>query len=125
VGEPVMLRVEPSSSRFDASDDRWIDQTTGLVGELREVGDVDLARAPGTGTKGATAEILLSLTSAGVLTATVELLRAWLSRDRSRSVKLSWDEEGELRDVELSGDDLDDAAFDRIIGSVAGRLGPA
>ena len=125
MGEPVVLRVEPSSSRYDASDDRWIDQTSGLVNELREVGDVDLGHEPGTGTKGATAEILLSLTSAGVLTASVELLRSWLTRDRSRSVKLSWNDAGELRDVELSGDDLDDEAFDRIVGSVAGRLGPA
>jgi hypothetical protein len=65
---------------------------------------------------------VLSLGSAGAFTATVELVKSWLSRDRSRSVRLSWSETGEVREVELKGSDLDDASFDEIVRSAAQRL---
>ena len=45
-----------------------------------------------------------------------------LSRDRSRSVRLSWSETGEVREVELKGADLDDESFDEILRSAAQRL---
>jgi hypothetical protein len=37
-------------------------------------------------------------------------------------VRLSWSETGDVREVELKGSDLDDAAFDEIVRSAAQRL---
>jgi hypothetical protein len=124
MAEQVQLRIEPSSDRFDSIDDRWLEQVDGLVEELdQEVGGVDRDRRPVEGGKGFDlAAIVLSLGSAGAFTATVELVKSWLSRDRSRSVRLSWSETGEVREVELKGSDLDDAAFDEIVRSAAQRL---
>ncbi|HWC69258.1 MAG TPA: hypothetical protein VG478_14410 [Acidimicrobiales bacterium] len=123
VGEQVELRLEPVSERFDAADDRWLDQIAGLVSELQEeVGGVSRRREPVEGTKGALDSILLSLTSAGALTAAVELLKGWLARDRSRTVKVAWSADGKLQELELSGAQVDPAAFDQVVRAVAQQL---
>jgi hypothetical protein len=123
VGEQIELRLEPVSERFDATDDRWLDQVAGLVSELQdEVGGVSRRREPVAGTKGALDSILLSLTSAGALTAAVELLKAWLTRDRSRSVKVAWSADGNLQQLELSGSQVDSGAFDQIVRAVSQQL---
>ena len=115
----VRLGLEASSARFDAGDDRWLDQVSALVGDLRrEVGDVSVAREPILGAKGAVGSIVLSLASAGSLTALVELLKSWLGRDRSRSLKATWSLDGKLQEVELSGNRVDDTAFDDLVQAV-------
>jgi hypothetical protein len=123
MGEPVELRVEAVSDRFDASDDRWLDQVAALISDLHaEVGTVSRQRAPAEGSKGALDSIILSLTSAGALTASVELLKSWLARDRSRSVKVTWSADGALQELELSGTGVDDAAFEQVVQAVAKQL---
>jgi hypothetical protein len=124
MAEQVELKIEPSSDRFDPLDDRWLEQVDGFADELdQELGGVERERRPVDGGKGFDlASIVLSLGSAGAFTATVELVKSWLSRDRSRSVRLSWSETGEVREVELKGSDLDDASFDEIVRSAAQRL---
>jgi hypothetical protein len=124
MAEQVELKIEPSSERFDPLDDRWLEQVDGFADELdQELGNVERERRPVDGGKGFDlASIVLSLGSAGAFTATVELVKSWLSRDRSRSVRLSWSETGEVREVELKGSDLDDASFDEIVRSAAQRL---
>ena len=123
MGDAVELRLEPVSERFDASDDRWLDQVAGFVTELQDgVGGVTRQREPVEGTKGALDSILLSLTSAGALTAAVELLKAWLSRDRSRSVKVSWTADGSVQQLELAGSQVDSAAFDQVVSAVVKQL---
>lgn len=123
MGDAVELRLEPVSERFDSSDDRWLDQVAGFVTELQDgVGGVTRQREPVEGTKGALDSILLSLTSAGALTAAVELLKAWLSRDRSRSVKVSWTADGSVQQLELAGSQVDSAAFDQVVSAVVKQL---
>lgn len=119
----VQLVVEPASERFDPADDRWLDQVTGLVTELRrEVGDVSTSGAPVAGAKGAVDSIVLSLASAGSLATMVELVKSWLSRDRTRSLKVTWGSGSDLQAVELSGAGLDDAAFDELLRAVSKRV---
>jgi hypothetical protein len=121
--EQVELRLEPRSGRFDAQDDRWLDQVGGLVAELRtEVGPVATRRTPEPGAKGALDSIVIPLASAGGLTAAIELVRSWLTRDRSRSLKVSWSDSGAVDSVELSGSEIDDAAFDDLMRAVSRRL---
>jgi hypothetical protein len=123
VGAPVELRLDASSDRFDAADDRWLDQVAGLVGELQtEVGVISRVREPVQGSKGSLDAILLSLSSAGALTAAVELIKAWLQRDRSRSIKVSWSEEGKLQALELAGSQVDSTAFDQVVRAVTQQL---
>jgi hypothetical protein len=121
--EQVELRIEPRSGRFAPHDDRWLDQVGGLVGELRdEVGGLSTQRTAVSGTKGAIDAIVLSIASAGGLTALADLVRSWLTRDRTRSLKVSWSDSGAVESIELSGSDIDDAAFDALVRSVSRRL---
>ena len=121
--EQVELRLEPLSGRFDMYDERWLDQVGGLVGELRGAVDgVALRRTPQPGTKGAIDSIVIPLVSAGGLTAVVELVRSWLARDRSRSLKVSWSDTGTVESVELSGADVDSSRFDDLLAVVMENL---
>ena len=124
MADHVELRLEPLTDRFDALDDRWLEQVDGFVDELdEEVGGVDRDRQATPGGKGFDlANIVLTLGSAGAFTATVEVIKSWLSRDRSRSVRMSWSETGKVQELELKGSDLDEAAFDEIVRSAAQRL---
>jgi hypothetical protein len=121
--EQVELRIEPRSGRFVPHDDRWLDQVGGLIGELRtEVGGVSTERTAVPGKKGAIDAIVLSLASAGGLTALTDLVRSWLTRDRTRSLKVSWSDSGAVESIEVSGSEIDDAAFDDLVRSVSQRL---
>jgi hypothetical protein len=119
----VELRLEPRSGRFDPSDDRWLDQVGGLVAELRsEVGGVATHRTLEPGTKGGFDSIVVPLVSAGGLTAMIELVRSWLTRDRTRSLKVSWSERGAVDSIEFSGSEIDGTAFDDLMRMVSHRL---
>jgi hypothetical protein len=123
MGGQVELRLEPLSGRFDVHDDRWLDQVSGLVDELRaEVGDVATRRTPGPGTKGGIDALLIPVVSAGGLTAVVELVRSWLTRDRTRSLKVSWSDRGAVDSIELSGSEVDSARFDDLLRLVTQNL---
>lgn len=117
------LHLRPESARFDALDDRWLDQIQQFGTELgREIGDVTRVRQPVPGTKGTLDSVLLSVGSAGVLSATVEFLRAWLQRDSSRTLRVSWTDAGALQQVELSGESLEPAAIETLMQAVTSRL---
>lgn len=127
VGAKVELHLEPSSDRFDALDDRWLDQVAGLVTELDEqVGGVERATTTVEGTKGIElAAIILALGSAGVFTAAIEVVKSWLQRDDTRSMRVVWSDSGELKEVELKGSDVSDAAVQNVLRSVASQLAEA
>lgn len=121
--EQVELRFEPLSGRFEMDDDRWLDQVDGLVGELRDqAGEVATRRTPEPGTKGGVGAIVIPVISAGGLTAAVELVRSWLVRDRTRSLKVSWSDRGAVESIELSGAEVDSARFDELLGAVTRTL---
>ncbi|MET0740959.1 MAG: hypothetical protein ABWZ26_05320 [Candidatus Nanopelagicales bacterium] len=127
MGANVELHLEPSSDRFDALDDRWLDQVAGLVTELDEqVGGVERATTTVEGTKGIElAAIILALGSAGVFTAAIEVVKSWLQRDDTRSMRVVWSDSGELKEVELKGSDVSDAAVQNVLRSVASQLAEA
>jgi hypothetical protein len=123
-GSALDLVLEPHSDRFDPADDRWHTQVSDLYAGLDgEVGGVrrETERVPGA--KGSVDTVILALGSAGAFTAAVEFLRAWLSRDRSRRLDVSWDVDGRTERVTVSGDAVDTKAIDRIAEAVAVRIG--
>ena len=115
--------LEPHSDRFDPDDDRWRSQVRDLYRDLTdEVGSLRREAQPAPGTKGAVDIVILALGSAGAFTATVECLRAWLSRDRSRRLDVAWEVDGRTERVTVSGDAIDNAAIERIAEAVAARI---
>jgi hypothetical protein len=121
---PLDLVLEPHSDRFDPADDRWRAQVSDLYAGLdQEVGGIrrEAQRVPGA--KGTIDTVILALGSAGAFTTMVEVLRAWLTRDRSRRLDVSWDVDGRAERVTVSGDAVDMKAIDRIAEAVAVRIG--
>jgi hypothetical protein len=119
------IALEPRSDDYRPDDDRWRDQVVGLVSELRRQVDVERRGSPQPGTKGTLDELIVALGSAGAFTATVECLRAWLGRDRSRRIDVRWEENGEQRYVTLSGEAIDVDSVRAIAQAAAHRVGGA
>ncbi len=117
------LQIEPVTSRFDPDDDRWRAQVSQLYSGLGdEVGGVRREHVSIPGAKGEIATVILSLGSAGAFTAMAEYLRAWLGRDKGRSLDVSWTEDGEEHKVSIRGEAMDNASFQALAEAAATRL---
>jgi hypothetical protein len=120
------LIIEAKSDRYDPLDDRWLTQTNELYTALcRDVGGARLERTAVPGAKGTAEAIILALGSAGVFTAAVEFFRAWLGRDRTRSVEISWNVDGVEQKVVMRGDALDLSTLQPVTAAAASRIGGA
>lgn len=117
------MSIEPRSVDYRPDDHRWGGQVAGLIADLNRQVDVERRGSPVDGTKGTLDELVIALGSAGAFTATVECLRAWLGRDRSRRIDVRWDEDGRDRHVTLSGDAIDVDSVREIAKAAARRVG--
>ena len=117
------LVVEPRNDDYDPADDRWRAQVGTLYAELADQVDTYRRGRSVPGTKGTIDEVILALGSSGALTAVVECFRAWLQRDKSRSIDVRWDEDGVERRVTFSGDNVDTATVREIARAAAARVG--
>jgi len=117
------LVIEPRSDDYDAADDRWRAQVGTLQRDLAaQVETLQRSRSE-PGAKGTVDEVILALGSSGALTAAVECFRAWLQRDKNRSIDVRWDEDGVERHVTFSGDNVDAATVKEIARAAAARVG--
>lgn len=112
--DSVDLELVPGSTRFDPTDERWMWQVRHLAQELQRAGALLQRSAPEFGTKGALDQLVLSLGSGGVFTASVEIIKSWLSRDRGRTIVVKFFEDGHPQAIELRGSVADEAVFARI-----------
>jgi hypothetical protein len=120
----IELTLEPRTDHYDPHDDRWRAEVSDLLSGLdREVGGVRQERSPVTGAKGGVEAVIVALGSAGAFTATVEYLRAWLGRDRTRSLEISWSVDGQEQSVSVRGEAIDQSALQQLAGAVATRIG--
>ncbi|GGU75944.1 hypothetical protein GCM10010211_47370 [Streptomyces albospinus] len=119
------LAILPGTGRFDPEEERWRDQVAALYAALREeAGTVLLRGAPEPGRKGDIDTVVLALGSSGALTAAVTCFRAWLARDKTRTLTVTWaDEAGDQRTIQVSGDNIDQASFQALTEGVPSRLG--
>jgi hypothetical protein len=84
----AVLRVRPDTFEWgSADDDRWRADLADLEYQLRrELPDETAQPAAGSGTRGPAeiSEVVLALGSAGAVTATVEIIKAWISAKPGR-----------------------------------------
>jgi hypothetical protein len=112
-----------ASNRYDANDDRWFRQVADFRRSLaRETDGVRFEQTQVAGTKGVLESIVVSLTSAGALTATVEFFKAWLGRDSSRSIRVSFGDGGALKELEMSGTELKDTVLEQLTAALTARM---
>lgn len=120
----VTIGLVPNSAQYDADDDRWRDQVADLVRALRiETGALRIERSPVPGTKGSLDSLVLALGSAGVFTTALDVLRAWLARDKTRSVDLTYtDRDGKPQRLSVTATNSGADTLAPVIAAVAGQI---
>jgi hypothetical protein len=120
----VDVSLAPQSSRYDESDDRWRDQVADLAHDLRvETESLRAERAVVPGSKGAAVELVLALGEAGVFTTALEVMRVWLARDKSRSIKLSYrDRTGHRQHLIVAATNATEQTLAPVIEAVAQQI---
>ena len=117
MAKTLEIELVARNDRYDDDDPRWLTQTATLVHDLRrDTGSVRVHHTPVPGTKGAIDQLILSLGSAGAFSVAVQMISIWLSRDRHRSVELSFtDAEGNPRTVRVSAENAGSDALAPLI----------
>jgi hypothetical protein len=111
---PRSLSVEliPRSDRFSSDHPSWAAQVNTLWGELEgSAGTVSREVTTAPGKKGGGETIILALGSAGAISAMVEVIKAWLGRDRSRSLEIATVDGHGRRSILIRGVQVDDATM--------------
>ena len=101
---PLEVSIEASSTDYAADDPGWRAQVVSLRTALRDadLDDVRRQETPAPGHKAGVEEVILALGTSGAITAAVEVIRAWLARDRSRRLTVRY-RDGD-RDVSVDVD---------------------
>lgn len=100
----MSMTIRPAHSAYNPSDDRWLTQVNLLLADLKAGGgDVERKVTPVPGQKGGPETIILALGTSGAITAAVEVIKAWLGRDRKRSLELALDRDGKKETVSVTG----------------------
>jgi len=116
--------VEPRSGDFSADAPGWRAQVVALRTALREA-DLDEVRRreiPSPGHKAGVEELVIALGTSGAITAAVEVIRAWLSRDRTRHLQLSYRDGDQKVVVEVDGGTVSDQAVSSALNAALEHL---
>ncbi|MFF1921890.1 hypothetical protein ACFVW8_15120 [Streptomyces sp. NPDC058221] len=121
----VELTLAAGTGKFHPDDRRWLHQVATLHTDLREeAGAVSVRDASEEGAKGAMAAATLVVGSSGALTAAVACFRAWLVRDKTRTLTVTWtDDQGAEQTLTVTGSNVDQASFQVLTEGVGRRLG--
>lgn len=113
----IVVRVDPISSVYDANHIGWRKQASTLSTSLSaaNIGAVRKVGGSADGSKGTLDEVIIALGSAGAITAAVEIFRSWLSRDRSREIKLTIESEGKKTTIALNASSTGDSTVESIM----------
>jgi hypothetical protein len=103
------VEVVPRVFRFAADDPRSLDEVAELHDALRSVVTVRTPPAP-AGAKGPGAAVnafLIALAALNPIGGIVEIIKAWLNRDRTRRLDLSWNTPKGKGELHLSATGVD------------------
>lgn len=99
----IEFSIEPISEKYSPNDNRWLDQVNDLVADFQsQVGQVRKELTAEEGAKGCGIELLFELLPVAI-PAMVQVFRGWLTRDRTRSLKISIKKNGEVQVFVLEG----------------------
>lgn len=124
--EPVPLEVsiEPSSTDYANDDPGWRAQVVSLRTALRDadLNDVRRRETPAPGHKAGVEEVVLALGTSGAITAAVEVIRAWLARDRTRRLTLRYRDGDRDVSVDVDGTTVSDSTMRSALTSALKQL---
>ncbi len=117
------VTIATDTGTYDIESGQWRAQVTELHASLRdEVGTISLRSAPAPDAKGTLETVILALGSSGALLAAEHCFRAWLGRDKTRSLTVTWtDDTGKERKLSITGERLDRRSFKAFTESI-GRM---
>lgn len=120
----IEVMITPGTNRFALDDPGWRAQAAALYAMLGEDAVAVSARStPTAGAKGAIDAAIIALGSSGALTAAVSCFRAWLARDKTRTLTITWtDGAGAERRFDVAGDNIDSASFQALVKDIGDRL---
>ena len=119
------LIIVPGSSRFDVDDSRFRSQTALLYQDLQRNVDGFTRRSDAVpGTKGAVETVAVLLGAGGGLTALAQCFKAWLERDKTRSITINL-KNGAGKDVTwtFDGDAIDRGSLQTALNNMAALTG--
>jgi hypothetical protein len=119
---PLTVELIASSGRFDRDHPSWTAQVSTLWEELASsAGELSRAVEKAPGLKGGGETIILALGSAGAVSAMVEVIKAWLDRDRSRSLTITTVNDGRgRRSISIHGDQVNNATMRAAVEELVG-----
>jgi hypothetical protein len=126
VAERLDVSFAARHDRFDSEDGHWRGQVAVLLDEIRtETGTLERGQMAVPGTKGGVEVLILALGSAGAFTAVVGIIRAWLERDKHRSVELTFtDADGNSRTVQASAENAGSDVFAPLLANLGRDMAP-
>ncbi|WP_369148962.1 hypothetical protein [Streptomyces sp. R44] len=98
--------IEGRLAGLDADHEAVLDARAELMADLRGAAGARVMErdVPTEGAKGVASELVMGLTGAGGATAVVQIVKAWLQRDRRRSVTVTVTETETGKVVRIEGD---------------------
>lgn len=119
----VEVAISTQTAKYAPDSPQWRREVATLNTDLhRETGSATTRSTPMPGTKGGIVEIILALGTSGALVSAVQVFRAWLGRDKTRSITVSWtDEDDKERRLTVTGENIDQQSFTALNESI-GRM---
>ena len=119
----VEVAISTETAKYAPDSPQWQREVAALHTELhRETDAVTTQSTPVPGTKGTAVDVILALGTSGALVATVEIVRSWLGRDKTRTITATWtDEDGKERRFTLTGENIDQQSLTALSESI-GRM---
>ena len=115
------LVLDVGSDALDENDVRWLSQVSRLHQEVRREAD-EFRRevTPVEGGKGGIEQIILAFGTAGVFTAVVDIVKAWISQDKTRTAVFRVKEGDQEKVIEITADGVDKETFDALVRAKLG-----
>jgi hypothetical protein len=120
----VEVAISTETAKYAPDSPQWRREVAAFASDLnRETGSVTTRSTQMPGTKGGgIVEIILALGTSGALLSAVQVFRAWLGRDKTRTITATWtDEDGKERRFTLTGENIDQQSLTAMSESI-GRM---
>jgi hypothetical protein len=119
----VEVAISTETAKYAPDSPQWQREVAALHTELhRETGAVTTESTPVPGTKGTADDVILALGTSGALVSAVQVFRAWLNRDKTRTITATWtDDDGKERRFTLTGENIDQQSLTALSESI-GRM---
>ncbi|WP_205324074.1 hypothetical protein [Glycomyces sp. YM15] len=119
----VDVVISAETAKYAPDSPQWRREVAALHSELQSATGAAATRStPVPGARDGIVQVILALGSSGALISAVQVFRAWLGRDKTRTITATWtDEHGETQRFTLTGENIDQQSLTALSESI-GRM---